>query len=71
VAVQPPDMPCSTGTHPQRLAQQLARASYSKMTIPAFSGAAGGQYKRLGHPVVLSLAGLVSGAVSTYKYWNS
>lgn len=30
-----------------------------------------GRYKGFNHPVVLSCAGLLSAAVSTYKYWNA
>lgn len=33
--------------------------------------AADGRYKGFNHPVVLSCAGLLSAAVSTYKYWGS
>eukprot|EP00877_Chromochloris_zofingiensis_P008013 jgi/Chrzof1/3465/Cz12g26170.t1 len=29
------------------------------------------KYKQISHPVVLSVAGLISAFVSTYKYWNA
>jgi hypothetical protein len=32
---------------------------------------ADGRYKGFNHPVVLSCAGLLSAAVSTYKYWGT
>jgi hypothetical protein len=33
--------------------------------------AAEGRVKGFNHPVALSCAGLLSAAVSTYKYWNA
>jgi len=30
-----------------------------------------GRYQRMSHPVILSVAGLLSAAVSTYKYWGT
>jgi hypothetical protein len=41
------------------------------LPVLAVLAAAEGRVRGFNHPVALSCAGLLSAAVSTYKYWNT
>jgi hypothetical protein len=62
---------CFDASLPKRAGDELR---WGCRLIPAAAAAAAvaeGRVRGFNHPVVLSCAGLLSAAVSTYKYWNT